>query len=455
LFLYPLGWIAAIARFFKLFSGEQAKAFTRADRFLLWVIYLVPVGKLVYFNVPGLMGFKFSFLIWSVACLVAFGSWIALKRFSSQRLLVFLIFLFFPVMSLILRGDYGDLLYYSADGQNDSLGARIASLIFLMMFAVAVYDLCRRQGYEVVVRAFVDGVIMAAVIGCVIFVLVYAGFIGVAELEPISADTHIVGLVYRFNPGGNVNEFGLISIYALMLVRMAYPSIAGAKQHAVYGLLLFALFFSLTRAAWLAYAGALAAMAVVSGRGRKALIIAVSSFAVFVFIVYQLNDEFANIVATRFAFEGGASGDERLDKVADAFLSNSVPTWEIIFGHGWATNLYLHSVPLQLIYETGLAGYLLTSSAMAWAVIKLIMRSRRDVPGALALLGCLTAFSIDSVLHHTLYNMQTWVIAGLTLYIAFAPWQTVEARKSDSFPLPEPPLPEPPVAGSLPPVTSL
>ena len=112
-----------------------------------------------------------------------------------------------------------------------------------------------------------------------------------------------------------------------------------------------------------------------------------------------------------------------------------MPIWRTIFGHGWATNLYLHSVPLQLIYEIGIAGYLLTSGAMAWALVKLIIRSRREVPGALSLLGCLTAFCITSALHHTLYHMQTWLIVGLTTYIAFSPRVLVLAREYDHKPL--------------------
>ncbi len=421
-----------MARFSKLFFLRSTKGLVRTDRFLLWIIYLVPLGKLVYFNIPGLSGFKFSFLIWSITCLFICGFWLAgLKRSSYQRFMVFFVFLLFPILSLIFRGNFDELLYYSGDEQNDSLGARLAALIFLMMFSTAVFDLCCRHGLEVVMRAFVDGVTTATLVGCVIFALVFAGVIGVLDLEPISADTHIVDNIYRFNPGGNVNEFGLIAIYALFMLKIAYPAVSRIKLFATSGLFLFALFFSLTRAAWLSYAGALVAMAVVSGRGRKLLFYAVLSFAVMIFIVYNINDEFANIVVSRLAFEGGASGDDRLDKVDAAFFTNNVSILQLFFGHGWATNLYMHSVPLQLIYEIGIAGYMLASIAMALAIFKLIIRSRREVPGALSLFGCLIAFCIDSVLHHTLYHMQTWFIIGLILYVGFSPRSMVRLGKSD------------------------
>lgn len=421
LLLYPLGWLAAISQFIKTANHNEKLNLSLNEKFLLWLIYLVPMGKLIYFNIPNLMGFKFSFLIWSAVCIFTFGSWFSLKLFNFHRFLIFGLLLFFPIISLILRGDYSDLLYYSGDEQSDSLGARLASLIFLMMFSLAVLDLCLKYGYGIVIRSFLDGVVTAVIIGCLIFILVYAGFIGVSDLMPISADTHIVDIIYRFNPGGNVNEFGLISIYALLMFRLGYPKASTLSQYLIYGLLLFALFFSLTRAAWLAYGGALFAMALISGRGRKILIFAIISFAVLVFIVYQLNDDFANIVLTRFAFEGGASGDERLDKLETAFFSTNVSIWKILFGYGWATNLYLHSVPLQLIYEIGIAGYLLFSAVMAWSIIKLIIRIRNGFHSSLPIFGCLVAFSINSTLHHTLYHMQTWFLLGLVTYFSFSP----------------------------------
>jgi O-antigen ligase len=196
-------------------------------------------------------------------------------------------------------------------------------------------------------------------------------------------------------------------------------------------LLIFALFFSLTRAAWLAYGGALIAMAIVSKQGRKFMMLAVLAFAALVFMVYQLGGNFANIVVSRFALEGGASGSERLDKVADAFISNGASFLQITVGHGWATNLYLHSVPLQLIYEIGVVGFLIISGVMFWAMFKLFLRARRNVPGALPILGCLMAFSICSGFHHTLYHMQTWFIVGLTLYIAFSEKSSIKAKNID------------------------
>lgn len=428
LLIYPLGWMAAIQSFVKIFYYFPDKTYSLSDRFLLWIVFLVPMGKLVYFNVPGLMGFKFSFFVWALACMAYFGSWLALKRFGMFRFQIFLLFLFFPIFSLILQGNISELVYYSGDEQSDSLGARLVALVFLMIFSAAIYDLCRRHGFEIVVRFFIHGVITATIVGCFIFFLVLTGVIGVPDLMPISADTHIVDIVYRFNPGGNVNEFGFIAIYALLMMQMGYPSMSRIKQYTLYGLLLFALFFSLTRAAWLAYAGALVLMSAVSGQGRKLLILGTVSFAMIVLIVYQLGDEFSNIVVTRFAVEGGASGDERLEKATEAFLSNEVSILQIIFGHGWATNLYLHSVPLQLIYEIGIAGFLLTSSAMGWAIIKLIVRVRRNLPGALPLLGCLTAFAIGSAFHHTIYHMQTWFVVGLILYIAFSPKTAVTSQ---------------------------
>lgn len=433
LFLYSLGWIIAITRLLKINYGAPTKALPILDRLLLWVIYLVPLGKLVYFHVPGLIGFKLVFLIWSIICLLFLGYLFSTKRSGFHRLTVLTIFLFFPFLSLMLRGNFAELIYYSADNQVDSLGARFIALMFLMIFSIAIFDLSLRRGIELVLRFFLDGVMMALFIGIIIFALVFMGMIGVADLEPLSADTHIVGSIYRFNPGGNVNEFGLIAIYGLLWARFAYPFASKFKQFAIYGLLIFALFFSLTRAAWLAYAGSLIVMALVSGHGRKLLFVGASSFAIFTYFIYQLNNELANIVVSRFSFDGGPSGEERLNKIASAFSFNAELNWlELLFGKGWATNLYLHSVPLQLIYEIGILGFLLITGTLVWTFFKLVMRARQKVPGALESLGCLVAYCIFSSFHHTLYHMQTWFILGLILYIAYTPLQVLQTKKSYS-----------------------
>lgn len=429
--LYPLGWLFAILRLNEIFWSLDTRKILFSDKFLLWIIYLVPLGKLVYFNVPGLMGFKFCFLIWSIGCIFYLMSWFALKKFNYRTFILVLFYALIPIISILSRGNFHEILYYSVDQQTDSLGARLISLIFLMMFSVAVCDLCKRQGYEIVIKYFLNGVITATLIGCVIFLLVFIGLIGVPELEPISADSHIVNIIYRFNPGSNVNEFGLIATYALMLVQVGYPRLSRKKKIAVYGLLSFALFFSLTRATWLAYAAALVIMSMISGQGRKYLMFGTLVFTLTVFLVYQLGDDFSEVVISRFAIDGGASGDERLEKVSNAFLSDSKSILQLVLGHGWATNLYMHSVPLQLIYEIGLLGFILISSSMFWIFIKLYIRARGNVHGALPILGCLISFSIASAFHHTIYHMQTWLIVGLAIYLSFSPIIASNSKKSN------------------------
>lgn len=419
LILYSAGWMIAIGRAFWLISDTKISRDIYLKAFS-WIVFCIPMGKLILFSVPGLLGFKISFLLWSLMALVSVVMWMSFGVVRVRYFLIIVAVMFFPIFSLIVRGELSGLLVYTADEQTDSLLARVISLAILVLLAVHTVYFSNRGHFRYLVRSFVDGIVAAACVGVFIFVCVYLGVIGVDDLAPISADTHIVDIVYRFNPGGNVNEFGLLAIYGLFLFRIGYPETTRRHSAIVMGLLYFGLFFSLTRAAWIAYAGALIVMASVGKESRKFVFLGVTIFAVLVGLIYQINDDFAQIVSSRFALEGGASGDERIEKVTAAFLSGNTPMVEMLFGHGWATNLYLHSVPLQLAYETGVVGYLFLSLLYCLIGLQLILRSKTSMSViTLPLLGCWVAFSIDSSLHHTIYHMQTWFVLGLEIFAIF------------------------------------
>lgn len=416
--LYSAGWLVALAKLVQ-YLAERNADLRLTDRLFCWLLFCIPLGKLMYGHLPGLVGLKISFVAWSVVGGLLCTWAILTQSVRNDSLGLLALLLVFPLLSLMLLDNPYGILVYTSDDQTDSLLARAVSLFLLVLFMLSVRYHCERLGVQRVVRSFFDGVIATAVIGTVIFILVYSGQVGVDELLPISADTHIVSLVYRFNPGGNVNEFGIVAVYAMMLLRIAYPSISRSRLVFCYSLLVFGLFFSLTRAAWLAFIAALLVGVAVGGRGRGYLIASGVLVPLFVGLIYLINDEFAELVTSRLAFQGGASGDERIEKVMTAFLSGDLHWFNYLFGSGWATNLYMHSVPLQLLYETGLAGFLTMTLLLIALLISLTrLALRKTDPLPMAALACIAAFTLFSAFHHTIYHMQTWFILGIGLYAA-------------------------------------
>jgi hypothetical protein len=419
-FLYSIGWLSALWRL-GVYLKQDTFDFGLKERLFCWLVFCIPMGKLLYFHFSGLIGLKITFVVWTlIGGFACFWS-LCLKRIKLSALLLFCALLFFPVLSLGFLADPWSLIAYTADGQTDSLLARLISLSALVLFMLYVWHFCSTFGVQPLLKAFMDGMIVASIIGVFIFVLVYSGQVGVDELLAISADTHIVSLVYRFNPGANVNEFGILAAYALLLVRFSYPGISGKKLSCIYFLLTFALFFSLTRAAWLAYLFALLLGALIGGKGRFYILLGLTLAPLFVWLVYLINDDFAQLVSSRIALDGGASGDERIEKVMTAFFSGDLSVWNYVFGNGWATNLYMHSVPLQLLYEVGVVGFLFLSMLMFWMLLRLLMRAIVWKDAAVtATFSCVSAFAFFSAFHHTVYHMQTWFILGLGLFFAYS-----------------------------------
>lgn len=418
IFLYSIGWIVAISGLL-FFLRMHVDGISLNGRLFCWLIFCLPLGKLLYFHVPGLMGLKIVFLGWAII-----GIGLSLAYFISsgvkiQYFLVLIGIIIFPLISLFLLDDFSSLLVYTADGQSDSILARFFSLCILVIFMIYSKIFCEKYGPQLLIKSFVEGVIAACCIGIVIFISVYMQMVGVDELLPISADTHIVSLIYRFNPGGNVNEFGILSVYALILLRIAFPALSTRTVLFIYLLLIFSLFFSLTRAAWVAYIFSLAIGVLIGGRGRVYILICLAIAPLFVGIISLINDDLTYLVTSRFALEGGAGGDERIDKVLSSLIVDNINPWKFIFGNGWATNLYMHSVPLQLVYEIGLAGFTFLSLILFWLMIRLGVRAIKCSDyGTTAVLLCLIAFVTFSAFHHTLYHMQSWFILGLAYFYA-------------------------------------
>lgn len=417
LFLYSIGWTVALFRL-KTYLNMKYFCFGLKQKYFCWLIFCIPLGKLLFFHYSGLIGLKITFFLWALIAPTLFIIYFLNQAIKLRYFLIFCLIGFFPFLSLGFLNEPAWLFIYNLDGQTDSLLLRYFSLCVLILFMLSVFDFCETFGARPLIRAFVDGVVTSSLIGVIIFALVYFGWIGAIDLMPISADTHIVSSVYRFNPGANVNEFGIMAVYALFLIRQAYPTRSTGQLLPIYILLFFAIFFSLTRAAWLAYIFALSISLLISRRNRLYVLSSAFFASIFVWLIYLINDDFNYLVTSRFAFEGGASGNERIEKIVTAFFTGNISVTNFLFGNGWATNLYLHSVPLQLIYEIGFIGFLFISLLLVFLLIKLATRTYRGNIKTGAALSCVCAFLAFSAFHHTIYHMQSWFIMGLAIFFA-------------------------------------
>jgi len=223
-----------------------------STRFVIFSISIIPLGKLIYFPIPGFYGLKIPFLI--SALIGILGIFLFKLRVSSTRILMVALL---PVISCIWLED--PTWFYLHDyygGQTDSAGLRILVLAALLCYCIVVLDLLRRDPNlrQIFARAFIGGTLYASFIGVLIALGVWMGEFTAEDIFPISVDTHVIDLAgghfYRFNPGANVNEFSMVIAFSIILLQFANYS----KFKTTLLVLLFLIleFATLTRGSWVA-----------------------------------------------------------------------------------------------------------------------------------------------------------------------------------------------------------
>jgi hypothetical protein len=403
--LYSFGYM-----FFLYAALRLGRNCAGPDRLFLVVLAMVPLGKLVYFPVPWLMGFKFCFLFLCLAL-----PFLAVRYCTAKVETTFLfplLFLIPAAMSLAFLSDITMLFKYSIGGeQTDSVLARFVALAALAMFAcwVARFVVRVPKGFRTIAVVYTDALLFATLVGYVITVLVFVGRLTVEDLLPISADTHLVDIVYRFNPGANVNEFGMLLGYGIMFVLwLDWP---GWRKKLYLTLFILAEFLTLTRACWIGVSIGLIVYVLMVARNKVRNLVAIAAVLLVIVALISLDPDVSKIMISRTVMDIGASGAERLDKYALAYDEVMSSPWRLLFGFGWSTNLYIHSVPLQLLYETGLIGFLGYVLIGAVAFKKYLWALPSSDKSLMVPL--MTMMFIFGSVHHTIYHMQSWLIIGL------------------------------------------
>ncbi|MGI0011513.1 MAG: hypothetical protein ACREAE_08950, partial [Nitrosopumilaceae archaeon] len=98
-FIYASGWLYFLFNVAKVYSRRR---YDLSERLLLIIVAAVPLGKLVYFNIPLLGGLKFSFVLLVVFLPLLLIRSISRKDFRITRGSLSLLWLFIPALLSLL-----------------------------------------------------------------------------------------------------------------------------------------------------------------------------------------------------------------------------------------------------------------------------------------------------------------------------------------------------------------
>jgi O-antigen ligase len=388
-------------------------------------ISLIPVGKLFYLPVPGLTSVGMSFVYTSLLAIAAMT--LAMIRGIPRGVLLPLVF-FLPVMlSLLFLSSTSQEWFLSpsaASGTSETGILRVISVLLITIFSTycAYYTLENADARRDVAVYFIVATLFATAVGAVIFYGVFIGVFDMVNLQPISRDVHIVdNKIYRFNPGANVNEFGQIIGYALLMLR--WTQWKTWLKMIIVAVLLIADFLTLTRAAWLALFVAYFVFFLFSpARTRAILAITAAVGLGLIVIVAFAFDVLTPLLQSRTALSGGVSGDERIASVFGALQTLIDEPFRLLFGLGWAADMYgnlqglgtnyIHNVPLMILFDTGIFGFMICLIAFAVFFRFVMAQPKQDRAVPLAMMAFM--FTI-SLMHHNFYHVQTWMIFGVLL----------------------------------------
>lgn len=416
--LYILGYLGFLFLFVKAFFNRRLNL-DIFEKSLLFSVALIPLGKLVYMPISGFSGLKFSFLFATLTALF----WVLFRGVRKDQLIL-LVPLIIPLLSILYIENHDWILFYQLnESQKESSLVRLITITILLVYSAVVYSALveNKKLIGLFSEYFILGTIVATYIGVFIAFFVYQGVFTEIDLDPISAGVHIVNIsgipFYRFNPGANVNEFSMILAFAIFLI--PFTDFTKNKKFILVLIFLLFEFATLTRASWLALMIALSISLFLIPNSK---IIVRSMLSLFVFllifvVLVILSDEVRYLVESRLSLDIGASGHERLEKFEYVFNRVSESIFRLLFGFGWATNMYVHNIYLQLLYEIGIVGLTAFIISILFNLRHLFFIKKSLLKASL--FSMVIFISIVSFMHHNLYHIQTWFILGFVAAVAW------------------------------------
>lgn len=423
--LYISGGLCAVVFLYLICFKDNKRSIS--ENVILYSIAIIPLGKLIYLPIPGYMGLKFTFLVAAISSSI----WVVTEKLN-YRALILLTLLCVPVFSITWLDNPDWLISYAyiekagfdagfETGTKESVLLRLIAFAILVFYCISIVTAMIRNHELIVVasRYFVLGTIVASAIGFFIFLGVFNNLFSVEDLLPISVDVHIIEgekNFYRFNPGSNVNEFSMIIAFAILL--LLFVSWPNKYIFLILSFFLVCEVATLTRGSWVALILGLSAGVLALGNYKKFVYRIFITFTV-VFLgllfLYYFSGEFSKLMDTRLSFEIGISGVERLEKFSHVISSVGENPFRLLFGYGWSSNLYVHNVFLQLLYEVGVIG-LVVFFITIWLFLSGLFSLRPGIHKFFSY-AVVTFIGVSSLVHHTLYHLQTWFMLAIVFVV--------------------------------------
>jgi O-antigen ligase len=241
----------------------------------------------------------------------------------------------------------------------------------------------------------------------------------------------LYGPFLRISPGTFANEFGEILQSAAItlttfLVFMKKELAFKTKVFLKFSLLItiIALILNFTRASWFIYLFYLFCLFFISRPKLRTQAFILTITLLIGTVIYYINDktEFLNFIPILERFNeltdlSGNSAGVRLVTWEESFkLFQQSP----LIGNGWGTTVETHNVPLELLSETGLIGFLGFYFLMGILLLRFFkMLKSTSEPFlktvAASLLFTLAGCLIFDFTNHGIYHFILWLIIGLGL----------------------------------------
>lgn len=354
----------------------------------------IPYGKMIYVPIfSNAANGKLSYLLVIVTVLIVF-------RKNILKDSVFIFSFLFLYLGALYYGNPVSQDLRGLEGLNTLYRVTIFLLFFLFTLSIIYYTDIKK--IRKLAFVYIQGTLFTTIVGLVMFYMIFQGLVSENDLKIfiVAGDIHIVGNFFRFNPGSNVNEFSQILVYAIILLFYF-------ESKLMFNIILFhlALLMTLTRFSWIGYLIAL------FGFNIKKAVIFIFILVVSILCIYMLvDDNIRLIIESRFALDMGASGDDRIGKFLYVYESLSNNIFRLLFGYGFSTNLYVHSVYLQLLYEIGIIGLLIISMLLYKYFFRYI-NNRYS-------LAIFIFIIVESIAHHILYLSETWFAIAMMVLIS-------------------------------------
>jgi hypothetical protein len=175
-------------------------------------------------------------------------------------------------------------------------------------------------------------------------------------------------------------------------------------------------FATLTRASWLALLFSFLVLFFLKKHSLNKIIVGsltLVCLCVMSYILIISDPLLRDLFVSRTSFDIGVSGYERLEKFNYVFSRLGASEFRLFFGYGWSTNLYVHNVYLQLLYEVGLLGLFVFCSYFLYLynrVLKITTQRFKEFS-----ISTLVFIAVSAGAHHTFYHVQNWFMIALVI----------------------------------------